>query len=151
MAIRIQSYYRTNEIDEELLKDATRSCRDQENRILKLFTTCGTMTMWDVYDVYNEIVGPIIPSSVGRSLVNLKQSGAIVSVGQVNGDMGRPVALYSIVDNPPDSISRRLNNQIPKSVKIDLHFNEDGSMNIEKMVEELDDKLNIISERFNIN
>ena len=83
MPVRIKSYYKTTPMTDELLGQAIRSARDQENKIFHIFKKYGCMTMWDVYDVYNTIVAPIIPSSVGRSIVNLKKQNIIYSIGTI--------------------------------------------------------------------
>jgi len=109
------------------------------------------MTMWDVYDTYNILVGPIIPSSVGRSLDTLKKLGVIEGVGTIPGEQGRPVTLYQLVDGAPDEVSRSSSNKIPTGIKIDLSFTPDGDFDVEKMVSELDLKLSKLSRTFGIN
>jgi hypothetical protein len=151
MPVTIKSYYKTTEIDEGTLSRAIGSAKDQENKILKLYKQFGLMTMWDVYDTYNILVGPIIPSSVGRSLDTLKKLGVIEGVGTIPGEQGRPVTLYQLVNEAPDEVSRSSVNKVPTAIKIDLHFTPEGDFDVEKMVEELDLKLSKISRIFNIN
>jgi predicted transcriptional regulator len=109
------------------------------------------MTTWDVYDVYNELVAPIIPSSVGRAIHSLKKVGAISYVASVDGDQGRPVNLYQLNDDLPDVIERRTTVTIPNAVKIDLLLTENGDIDVEKMIENLDLVLSKISRKFNLN
>ena len=140
MAIRIQSYYKTTYIDEQTLTRAVQSCSDQENKIFRLYQTFGTMTMWDVYDVYNTIMNPILPSSVGRSINTLINQNAIISIGTIPGPNGRPVNLYRLVDNPPGIIKRNLNKSIPKDFKIKILYSDENKLNYEKMIEDLLEK-----------
>ncbi len=149
--MKIKSYYKTTEIDNETLSRAIASAKDQENKIFKLYKQFGLMTMWDVYDTYNILVGPIIPSSVGRSLDTLKKLGVIEGVGTIPGEQGRPVTLYQLVDGAPDEVSRSSSNKIPTGIKIDLHFTPEGDFDVEKMVGELDLKLTKLSRTFGIN
>ena len=147
----IKSYYKTTSISDELLEQAIASAKDQENRIFQLFKKYGCMTNWDVYEVYNELVGPILPSSVGRSINTLKKQNVITSLGTVMGDAGRPVNLYELNDNLPDIIKKSQSQEIPKSIKLDLIFTQDGDIDTEKIVENLDLLLSKISRKFDIN
>ena len=146
----IKSYYKTTPMTDELLGQAIASAKDQENKIFHIFKKFGCMTTWDVYDVYNEFVGPIIPSSVGRSINTLLKQGIIYSIGTINGENGRPVNLYELSNTLPDVVDRRQTQQIPKSIKLDLLFTEDGGIDVEKMVDNLDLLLSKISRKFNI-
>jgi len=146
----IKSYYKTTSISDELLEQAIMSAKDQENRIFQLFKKYGCMTNWDVYEVYNELVGPILPSSVGRSINTLKKQNVITSLGTIMGDAGRPVNLYELNDNLPDIVERSQSQEIPKSIKLDLIFTQDGDIDTEKIVENLDLLLSKISRKFDI-
>jgi len=150
MAIRIQSYYKTTDIDEQTLTRAVQSCSDQENKIYKLYQTFGTMTMWDVYDVYNTIMDPILPSSVGRSINTLIKQNAVQSIGTIPGPNGRPVNLYKVSENPPELIERRYNNTFPKSIKVEIVVDVTGKIDAEKMLEKLLEKIEVLEETFNI-
>lgn len=147
----IKSYYKTTPIDDETLGKAITSAKDQENKIFQIFKKYGCMTAWDVYDVYNELVSPIIPSSIQRSINTLKKQNVITSLGTVMGDAGRPVNLYELNDNLPDIIKKSQSQEIPKSIKLDLIFTQDGDIDTEKIVENLDLLLSKISRKFNIN
>jgi hypothetical protein len=146
----IKSYYKTTPIDDETLGRAIASAKDQENKIFQIFKKYGCMTTWDVYDVYNEMVGPIIPSSVGRSINTLIKLNIISSIGTIPGDQGRPVNLYELNQSLPDVIERRQTQQIPKSIKLDLVFTEDGDIDTEKIIDNMDLLLSRISRKFNI-
>ena len=146
----IKSYYKTTPMTDELLGQAIASAKDQENKIFHIFKKFGCMTTWDVYDVYNEFVGPIIPSSVGRSINTLIKQNIIYSIGTITGENGRPVNLYELNETLPDVVDRKQTQQIPKSIKLDLLFTEDGAIDVEKMVEKLDLDLLKISRKFNI-
>jgi len=147
----IKAYYKTTPMTDEQLSSAIAVAKDQENKIYQLFKKYGCMTAWDVYDVYNELVEPILMSSVGRSMSNLKNLGIVVSIGTIPGDMNRPVNLYELVDTDLEVIDRKLSVDIPKSLKVDLLYKDNGDMDIEKMIEELDIKLQRISDKFGIN
>jgi len=150
MAI-IKSYYKTTDITDEQLASAIASARDQENKIFQLFKKFGCMTTWDVYDTYNELISPIIPSSVGRSINTLMKLNVITSLGTIPGDQGRPVNLYTINDDLPEVIERKQIQQIPTAVKLELLFTEEGEIDIEKMIDNLDLVLSKISRKFKLN
>lgn len=150
MPVTIKSYYKTTPIDEETLANAIASAKDQENKIYQLFKKYGVMTSWDVYDVYNEIVGPILLTSVARSINTLLKQNIISSMGTVIGDAGRPVNIYELVNSNKESVERMYNNQIPKSIKLDLIFDNDGQIDVDKMVENLDLVLSKISVKFDL-
>ena len=147
---KIKSYYKTTPISDELLGIAVAAAKDQENKIFQIFKKYGCMTTWDVYDVYNEIVAPIIPSSVGRSINTLLKQNIIYSIGTINGENGRPVNLYELNTELPDVVDRKQTQQIPKSIKLDLLFTDNGDIDVEKMVENLDLLLSKISRKFDI-
>jgi hypothetical protein len=150
MAI-IKSYYKTTDISDEQLASAIASAKDQENKIFQLFKKFGCMTTWDVYDTYNELISPIIPSSVGRSINTLIKLNVITSLGTIPGDQGRPVNLYHLNDDLPEVIERKQIQQIPTAVKLDLLFTEEGEIDVEKMVDNLDLVLSKLSRKFNLN
>lgn len=146
----IKSYYKTTPITDELLAQAIASAKDQENKIFQIFKKYGCMTTWDVYEVYNEIIGNILPSSVGRSINTLVNNNVIYSLGVIPGGNGRPVNLYELNQNLPDVVERKQSQQIPKSIKLNLKFTSDGEINIEEMIDDLDLLLSKISVKFNI-
>jgi hypothetical protein len=74
----------------------------------------------------------------------------ITSLGTVMGDAGRPVNLYELNDNLPDIVERSQSQEIPKSIKLDLIFTQDGDIDTEKIVENLDLLLSKISRKFDI-
>jgi hypothetical protein len=150
MAI-IKSYYKTTDMTDEQLASAIASAKDQENKIFQLFKKFGCMTTWDVYDTYNELISPIIPSSVGRSINTLIKLNVIYSIGTITGDQGRPVNLYELNENIPNSVERKQTQQIPNAVKLDLLFTDKGEIDVEKMIDNLDLVLSKISRKFNLN
>ena len=147
----IKSYYKTTDMTDEQLASAIASAKDQENKIFQLFKKFGCMTTWDVYDTYNELISPIIPSSVGRSINTLIKLNVITSLGTIPGDQGRPVNLYHLNDDLPEVIERKQIQQIPTAVKLDLLFTEEGEIDVEKMVDNLDLVLSKLSRKFNLN
>ena len=149
MAIRIQTYYKTTDLTTDQLKSALLSCRTQDYKILELFKTYGRMTQWDVYDLYNELIGDILPSSVGRSINSLKRNNAIIDSGNIPGPMNRPVTLYCIVDNPPTEL-KTFNKSVPSTVSIDVVLNEEGMIDVDKMYDLLSEKIVSLTEKHNI-
>ena len=147
----IKSYYKTTDITDEQLSSAIESARDQENKIFQLFKKFGCMTTWDVYDTYNQLISPIIPSSVGRSINTLMKLNVITSLGTIPGDQGRPVNLYHLSDDLPEVIERKQIQTIPTAVKLELLFTEEGEIDIEKMIDNLDLVLSKISRKFKLN
>ena len=147
----IKSYYKTTPITDELLVQAIASAKDQENRIFQIFKKYGCMTTWDVYEVYNEMVGDILPSSVGRSINTLLKNNIIYSLGTIPGENGRPVNLYELSETLPDVVERSKNQEIPKSIKLDLKFTQNGEIDLLQMIDDMDLLLSKISVKFNIN
>ena len=47
--MKIKSYYKTTEIDNETLSRAIASAKDQENKIFKLYKQFGLLTLWVVF------------------------------------------------------------------------------------------------------
>lgn len=150
MPVVIKSYYETTPIDEGTLIEAIRSAKNQEKKVYELFKKYVCMTAWDLYDVHNELVGPIHITSIRRAIDTLQKNDIIQQIGTIPGDEGRPVFLFRLVDANKEVIERKLNTSIPKYVKLDVIFTIDGQIDIEKMIEQLDDKLNLLSETFNI-
>jgi hypothetical protein len=150
MAIQIKSYYKTTPIAEEILAKAIASAKDQENKIYQIFKKFGCMTTWDVYEVYNQLIGPILPSSVGRSIDTLKKQNIIYGIGTIPGENGRPVTLYELNNILPEVVDRKYSNELPKSFKLDLVLDKDGNIDTEKIVENLDLVLSKLSRKFNI-
>lgn len=148
--MKYKSYFQTTPMTDEQLISAIKSAKDQENKVFLLFKKYGSMTTWDVYDTYNHYIGPIIPSSIGRSVNTLIKLNVISSIGTVNGDQGRPCNLYCLNEDLPEVIERRQTGEVPKSIKLNLVFTEDGTIDIEQMVNELDLLLLKISKKFKL-
>ena len=149
MAIQIKSYWKTNDIGDDQLKLALESAKNQDYKIYKLFQTYGLLTHWDVYDLYNEFLEPIQPSSVGRSINSLKRNNVIVEAGTIPGPMNRPVTLYSITNNPPD-VLKSFNKSIPLSVSVDVILNDDGLIDVDKMYDDLAEKIVFLTNKFKL-
>ena len=147
----IKSYYKTTPITDELLAQAIASAKDQENKIFQIFKKYGCMTTWDVYTIYNELINPILPSSVGRSINTLLNNNIIHSLGTIPGENGRPVNLYELSETLPDVIERRQSQQIPTAIKVELKFTKDGEIDLLQMIDDMDLVLSKISVKFNIN
>jgi hypothetical protein len=149
MAIKIQTYWKTNDIGSDQLKQAVTSARNQDYKIYELFKHFGTLTDWDIYDLYNELYKPIQPSSVGRSRNTLLRNNAIVYTGNIPGPMNRPISLYTIVDNPP-SVLKSFNKSVPLSISIDVILNDEGQLDIDKMIDDLTDKSVSLINKYNL-
>lgn len=149
MPITIRSYYKTTSIDEDMLKSAIASAKDQENQILQIFKSFGVMTTWDVYEIYNELKEPILQSSVGRSINTLKNTGHLIEIGTIPGPLGRPVNLYELVDGSSDHVNRASVKRFPTHIRIPLIL-ENGEVQIEKMMEDFDVKLDSICSSFDV-
>lgn len=150
MPITIRSYYETTPVTDEQLNQYIRVSRNQEEKVYNLFKRFGCMTSWDVYDVYNQLVGPILKSSVGRSINTLETLGVIQQIGSIPGDTNRPVFLYKLINGNLDRISKNMSIPVPKTIRLDVVFNNEGKIDIDKMIKQLDIKLNLLSETFNI-
>jgi hypothetical protein len=146
----IKSYFKTTDMTDEQLLSAIKSAKDQENKIYQIFKKYQCLTTWDAYTLYNELVGPIFPSSVGRSINTLVNRNVLYSLGTIPGDNNRPVNLYQLNEELPEVIDRQTTQQIPKSIKLDLIINEEGNIDLEKMIEQMDLLLSRISTKFNL-
>lgn len=148
MAIKIQSYYKTTEMDEAQLKNALLACRNQDYEILQLFKTYGHLTDHDVYDLYTELIGPIIKTSASRSRITLLQNNAIIPHSQIQGPYGRPVILWSIADNIP-SIIKPLK-RLPKTIKIEIPYTEEMKIDLDIVYDNLAKQLVFLTNKFKI-
>jgi Fe2+ or Zn2+ uptake regulation protein len=147
----IKSYYQTTPMTEEEFQDAVKSCRNQETKVYQIFKKYRTMTAWDVYDIYNELIGPIHITSIRRALDTLQKNEVLEQIGTLPGDEGRPVFLLNLVDGNKEVIERKLNTSIPKHVKLNLVFTSDGKIDREKIYEQLQQNIQTIKETFNLN
>jgi predicted transcriptional regulator len=152
MAITIRTYYKTTQVDEEQLRQSIQRCSNQDQKVYELFKTFGSMTKWDAYDLYCELHSPILNSSVGRSIASLLSMGVITKGEQVDGDMGVPNTLYSLVSGSPDELTRQHSQRVPKSisVKIEFEMNENGQpqIAIEKMYDEFEIMVSKLVEKY---
>jgi hypothetical protein len=149
MAIQFKSYWKTTDLTEEQLRQSINSCKTQDYRVYELFKTFGTLTTDDAYVLYNELYGPIKETSVGRSRITLCKNEVIYEVGTVDGPSGRPINLYTIVNNPPTEL-KTFNKELPKSISIDLIFDKDGNLDVDKMFEITSEKLDFIINKYNV-
>ena len=133
-----RSYYNTTNVTPELMREYIRACVNQEEKIIRLFQEFGQMTKWDGYDLYNNLIGPILDSSVGRSFRNLELAGIIEKTQtQVIGDTGRPNHIFRLIPNHPAYVSRNTG-RVATKVSINIYYNEDGDLDVLKMYEELE-------------
>jgi len=150
MPVTIKSYYQTTPMTEEQLQDAVRSCKNQEKKVYEIFKKFGTMTSWDVYDVYNILIEPVHITSIRRAMDTLKKNNIIQQIGSVPGDEGRPLFLFKLMNDNVDVIERKLDPSIPKYVKLEMELKQDGSIDRDKLIEQLYQKINVLRETFNI-
>jgi len=149
MAIQFKSYWKTTDLTEDQLRQSIKSCKTQDYRVYELFKTFGTLTTDDAYVLYNELYNDILITSIGRSRNTLLKNEVIYEVGSINGPNNRPVTLYTIVDNPPTEL-KTFNKELPKSISIDLIFDEEGNLDVDKMYESTSEKLDFIINKYNI-
>jgi len=150
MAIRIQSYYKTTETTIEQLQRDLKMCSSQEQEVLNLFKKYGTMTTWDVVDVYSEVIGAIQYTSAGRSVFHLHESGAIKEVGTIQGPLNRPVQLYTLTDITPTIIKKSTTYKIPTSIKVDVILDSEGMIDVDKMYDELAEKIVFLTNKYKL-
>jgi hypothetical protein len=149
MAIRIQTYFRTTDMTEEQIRQAVISCRTQDYQVYQLFKIYGTLTGNDCYELFLEIIGDVKETSVGRSINTLKKNKAIYDTGNIQGQFNRPVSLMTIVDNPPE-VLKSFNKTIPQSISIDLIFDTDGKIDLEKMYDQTAEQLDFLINKYKL-
>ena len=149
MAIQFKSYWKTTDLTEDQLRQSINSCKTQDYRVYELFKIFGTLTTDDAYVLYNELYEDILLTSIGRSRNTLLRNEVICEVGSTNGPNNRPITLYTIVDNPPTEL-KTFNKELPKSVSIDLIFDMNGNLDVDKMFEATSQKLDFIINKYNV-
>jgi hypothetical protein len=149
MAIRIQTYFRTTDMTEEQIRQAVISCKTQDYQVYQLFKIYGTLTGNDCYELYLEIIGFAKETSINRSINTLKKNRAIYDTGNIPGVFGRPVSLMTIVDNPPE-VLKSFNKTIPQSISIDLIFDENGKVDLDKMYDQTAEQLDFLINKYNL-
>lgn len=149
MAIRIQTYFRTTDMTEEQIRQAVITCRTQDYQIYQLFKIYGTLTGNDCYELFLEIIGDVKESSVNRSINTLKKNMVIYDTGNIPGVFNRPVSLMTIIDNPPD-VLKTFNKTIPQSITIDLIFDTDGKIDLEKMYDQTAEQLDFLINKYKL-
>ena len=149
MAIRIQTYFRTTDMTEEQIRQAVISCRTQDYQVYQLFKIYGTLTGNDCYELFLEIIGDVKETSVGRSINTLKKNKAIYDTGNIQGQFNRPVSLMTIMDNPPE-VLKSFNKTIPQSISIDLIFDTDGKIDLEKMYDQTAEQLDFLINKYKL-
>lgn len=149
MAIRIQTYFRTTDMTEEQIRQAVITCRTQDYQIYQLFKIYGTLTGNDCFELYLEIIGDVKETSVNRSINTLKKNKAIYDTGNIRGVFNRPVSLMTIIDNPPE-VLKSFNKTIPQSISIDLIFDTDGKIDLEKMYDQTAEQLDFLINKYKL-
>jgi hypothetical protein len=134
---------------EEQIRQAVISCRTQDYQVYQLFKIYGTLTGNDCYELFLEIIGDVKETSVGRSINTLKKNKAIYDTGNIMGQFNRPVSLMTIVDNPPD-VLKSFNKTIPQSISIDLIFDTDGKIDLEKMYDQTAEQLDFLINKYKL-
>lgn len=149
MAIRIQTYFRTTDMTDEQIRQAVITCRTQDYQIYQLFKIYGTLTGNDCFELYLEIIGDVKETSVNRSINTLKKNKVIYDTGNIRGVFNRPVSLMTIIDNPPE-VLKSFNKTIPQSISIDLIFDTDGKIDLEKMYDQTAEQLDFLINKYNL-
>lgn len=154
MAIKFKTYWKTTPLTEEQLQQAITLCAKQDERVMLLFQTFGTLTQEDLVDLYLHLYPtsedkPTKESSIGRSRITLLHNNVIIEAGHTMGKYNRPITLYTIVDNPPTEL-KTFNRIVPKHITLDLEVEDGMYVDIHKMIESLDDKLNLIMDKFGL-
>ena len=149
MAIQIKSYWKTTDMTADQLQQAISSCNGQDYKLLHLFKTYGKLTSDDAYVLYNELIGPIKESSIGRSINTIKKNKVIYPIGNIDGPYGRPVTLYTIVDNPPTEL-QTFNKSLPKSITVEIVYQEDGKVDVEQMFELTAKEIDFIINKYDL-
>ena len=134
---------------EEQIRQAVISCRTQDYQVYQLFKIYGTLTGNDCYELFLEIIGDVKETSVNRSINTLKKNKAIYDTGNINGVYNRPVSLMTIIDNPPD-VLKTFNKTIPQSISIDLIFDTDGKIDLEKMYDQTAEQLDFLINKYKL-
>lgn len=149
MAFTERSYYITTEIDQQLLRSNMQRCKNQDYALYELIKVFGCMTKWDAYDLHHEFKGPILDSSVSRSLATLVKAGIIEKTGEmVMGDLNQPNNLYRLLPNAPLEIPKVHNTSLPKSLSVDIIYTENG-IDIDGVLEAFSNKLVELENRLN--
>ena len=118
-------YYNTVEINAEELAINIQRCKNQDTKIYELFKLFGKMTKWDVYDEYNNRIGSILDSSVGRSIKSLCDQGLITKTDElVRGDLGQLNTIYEISTEDVMMKVTRIKKQLVNSLKVNVIYNQ---------------------------
>ena len=92
------SYYNTNKLTGNELKQAEQNARTQEEIILEMFQNKNELSASDIYKRYpkTNLFGPPI-TSIRRAMTNLKNAGHIIKTDKlVIGMYGRPEHIYKL-------------------------------------------------------
>jgi len=149
MAIKIQTYWKTVDAPIEQIKKDIMMCKTQDYMVLYLFKTYGTLTAEDALNIFHDLGGVIKESSLRRSIASLLDNNAITQIGNTIASTNRTVTMYTIVNNPPD-VLKSFNKKIPKSISIDLIFDEEGKIDLDKMFDETSKELDKIITKYNL-
>mgnify|MGYP003657409672 CR=1 FL=1 len=134
---------------DEQIRQAVITCRTQDYQIYQLFKIYGTLTGNDCFELYLEIIGDVKETSVNRSINTLKKNKVIYDTGNIRGVFNRPVSLMTIIDNPPE-VLKSFNKTIPQSISIDLIFDTDGKIDLEKMYDQTAEQLDFLINKYNL-
>jgi hypothetical protein len=134
---------------EEQIRKAVITCRTQDYQVYQLFKIYGTLTSNDCFELYYDIIGPVKETSINRSINTLKKNKVIYDTGNINGVFNRPVSLMTIINNPPD-VLKTFNNTIPQSISINLIFDDNGKIDIDKMYNQTAEQLDFLINKYNL-
>jgi hypothetical protein len=155
MAIKIQTYWKTTDATLDELRRAVKSCEDQDQRVLLLFKTYGTLSNEDLNDLYNYYWPPFKletqKTSTSRSRKTLLESKIIIECGTTISHYNRTITLYTIVDNPPEIIkSQSFKQTIPDTIKIPFIVIDEKYVDFDLFWEDASKQVGYMMTKFNL-
>jgi hypothetical protein len=155
MAIKIQSYWKTTEATLQELNHSVKVCEDQDQRVLLLFKTYGTLSNDDVNDLYNyywpSFKLETQKTSTSRSRKTLLESKIIVECGTTISHYNRTITLYTIVDNPPEIIkSQSFKQTIPDTINIPFIVEDEKYIDFDLFWQEASKQVGHYMTKFNL-
>lgn len=151
MAIRIQTYWKTVDAPREQIIKDMQMCIKQDYIVYFLFKTYGTLTAEDALLLCNDYGYEIKESSLRRSIDTLKdhKNKCIREVGTTRASTNRMVTMYTLSDENVEVI-KVIRKQLPDSIKVDLVLEEDGSIDIGNMIDQLTEQVVFLTTKYKL-
>jgi len=151
MAIRIQTYWKTVDAPREQIIRDVNMCKTQDYILYYLFKTYGTLTAEDALLLCNDYGYEIKESSLRRSIDTLKdqKNNCIREVGTTRASTNRMVTMYTLSDENVEVI-KTIRKQLPDSIKVDLVLEEDGSIDISNMIDQLTEQIVFLTTKYKL-